>query len=252
MGRIRAILFDLGDTLVDFGPVDTLRLFTEGAHVAYEYLKGLSQPLPTFDQFRRRQLRAIRWHYLKSRLTRREFNSLDLLGRLAQRMGHELTAEQTLQLAWCWYEPLSRCARVERGLGEMLSEFRSDGIRLGLVSNTFVPGQVLDRHLEQLGLLEHFPVRVYSCDVRFRKPHPEIFQIALDRLDVAASEAAFVGDDLVADVGGARRAGMITVLKDPEGQNRRGRVRPAHRIRSLLELRGIVASYNRPAAAGAG
>ncbi len=244
MTRIKGILFDLGDTLLDFGPVDTLKLFAEGARGAYAYLQRISQPLPKFAKFHRRQLRAVQWHVLKSHLTRREFNSLDVLGRTGRAMGHNLTPEQTEELAWLWYEPISRCVTVEDGLGEILEGFRRDGLALAVVSNTFVPGQVLDRHMAQLGLLEYFPTRLYSCDVRHRKPHPKIFSMCLERLGILPGEAIFVGDKLRADVAGAARVGMITILKDPSGARRSRRIRPDHRITSLHQLPEIVAGYN--------
>jgi HAD superfamily hydrolase (TIGR01450 family) len=52
------------------------------------------------------------------------------------------------------------------------------------------------------------------------KPHPPIFEIALERLGCRAPEAAMVGDSLAADVAGGRAAGMVTVWVDPEGEGR--------------------------------
>ncbi|MDY7010428.1 MAG: HAD family hydrolase [Planctomycetota bacterium] len=244
MTRIKGILFDLGDTLLDFGPVDTLKLFVEGARLAYAYLQQLGQPVPPFAKYHRRQLRAVQWSLLKSHLTRREFNSLDVLVRTSKSMGQKLTPEQTEELAWLWYEPLSRCVTVEDRLEELLEGFRRNGLSLAVISNTFVPGQVLDRHMAELGLLEYFPVRIYSCDVRYRKPHPKIFQICLDRLGISPSEAIFVGDKLRPDITGAAQAGIISVLKDPSGARRNHRIRPDHRITTLRQLPEIVAGYN--------
>ena len=44
------------------------------------------------------------------------------------------------------------------------------------------------------------------------KPHPAIFRVALDQLGVAPENAVYVGDRLVADVGGAQARGMKAVL----------------------------------------
>lgn len=244
MSRIKAILFDLGDTLIDFGPLDTRELFSRGARLAYRYLQQLGYKLPPFVRYHWGQFWAVRWHYFKSRITGREFNALDVLGATSRRMGCPLSQEQMVELAWQWYLPLSRRGTVEEGLHDMLLAFRRAGLALGIVSNTFVPGEVLDRHLAQLGLLEHFPVRVYSCDVRYRKPDPRIFQIALGRLGVAGPDTMFVGDKINADVAGAEEMEMISVLKDPSGVKRRRGVRPAHRITSLRELPDVVASYD--------
>jgi putative hydrolase of the HAD superfamily len=242
--RVKGVLFDLGDTLLDFAQLDVTSLFEAGARLTYDYLQTLGKSLPSFATYHSRQLRALRWNYFKSKLTRREFNSLDLLGRLATGMGHELTGDQTLELAWRWYEPLSRCATSEEGLEDLLRRLGEQGIKLGLVSNTFVPAEVLDRHLEQLGLLEMLPVRVYSCRVGYRKPHPGIFAIALRQAGLEAGQAMFVGDSPRADILGANRAGMISVLKDPAGRYDGASVKPHHRIQRLSELPDILAQYN--------
>jgi putative hydrolase of the HAD superfamily len=242
--KINGILFDLGDTLLDFGKVDVLGMFEAGARLAYEYLQSLGQPLPSFAKYHRRQLWAIRWNFFKSRFTRREFNSLEVLGKLGIHMGHRLTPDQTQELAWQWYMPLSRQAKVEEGTRALLEGFRDAGLKLGLVSNTFLPGTVLDRHLAAENLLDLLPVRVYSCDVLFRKPNPNIFAAALSRTGLSAASTLFVGDSPTADIEGANRAGLISVLKDPTDRHRTHSAHPRHRIRRLAELRDIVREYN--------
>ncbi len=241
---VEGILFDLGDTLLDFGRVDVRGLFEDGARLAYQYLEELGQPVPSFSRFHRKQLWAIRWNYLKSRLTRREFNALDLIGVTSRRMGQQLTEEQTAELAWLWYEPLSDCATIEPDLPELLARWADDRLLLGVVSNTFVPGEVLDRHLERLGLLKYLPIRIYSCDVRYRKPNPNIFRLALDPSGLLAERVLFVGDSPRADIEGARRFGMRTVLKDPSGRFDDADVPADYRIRRLAELDSVLAACN--------
>lgn len=233
---IRGILFDLGDTLLDFGKINAPRLFEAGGKLAYAYLRRLKQPLPPFWRYYRHQLLSIRWNYLRSRLTGREFNSLDLMKRIAREFGQQLTPEQFAELAWLWYRPLGRCARVEEGLHEMLARLRETGLTLGVVSNTFLPAPVLDRHLGQVELLEHLPVRVYSSDVGYRKPRREIFQEAFRQAELTPGETVFVGDSPRADIHGARRMGMRTILKDPADRYHRRGHRADRRIRSILEL----------------
>ena len=242
--RIRGILFDLGDTLLDFGTVDVPSVFESGARRAHEYLIGQSFRLPSLAKYHRRQLWAIRWNYFKSKFTRREFNALDLLGRLSARLGHRLSREQALELAWRWYEPLSRQATVEDALAGTLLRLSRAGLKLGLVSNTFVPGQVLDRHLAEIGLLDLLPVRIYSCQVRYRKPNPVIFRLALERAGLAAGETMFVGDSLQADIRGANNVGMVSVLKDPAGRHVEDKGGAMHRVAKLAELEELVAGYN--------
>ena len=244
--QIKSILFDLGDTLLDFGKVNVSGLFRLGARLTYDYLCDLSQPLPSFAQYHRRQLRAFRWRTIKSRITGREFNALDLVERLTSRMGHHLTGDQMLELAWLMYLPLSRRASIESGVRRMLADFTRKGLTLGVISNTCIPGQALDRHLQEEHLLELLPMRVYSCDVGFRKPSRAIFLEALKRTGVHPAETMFVGNSLRADIRGANRVGMVTVLKDPANRHRCSWIRPAHRIRQIVELQSLVAKYDNP------
>ncbi len=241
---IKAILFDLGDTLLDFGEVNLRALFNQGARGAYDYLLKLGHPLPPFARYHSRHLRAVHWNVLKSAIVRREFNTLHVMTRLCRRMGLSLDSKQLLELCWLWYEPLSRRAVVEPGLQDMLQGFINDGLQIALTSNTFVPGEVLDRHLESEKLLDFFPVRVYSCQVGFRKPDPRIFMEALNRLGLQAREAIFVGDSPKSDIRGANRVEMISVLRDRTGRYAQLRYRPTHRIRSILELSSIIAQYD--------
>jgi len=242
--KVRGIFFDLGDTLLDFHSVHVDRIFQEGSQAAYEYLQQRGKRLPEMRRYRRKNFRAIRREFFKSRFTRREFNSLDLLRRLSRRMGHGLTDEEAVEVAWRYYEPLRRQATTEANLPDVLQRLRGRGLTLGVISNTFVPSEVLDRHLEQEGLLDLLPIRVYSCDVRFRKPHRRIFRIALNQADLEPTETMYVGDSLREDIRGANSAGLISVLKDPTERYRHRSIHPRHRIAKLAELPEIVARYN--------
>jgi HAD superfamily hydrolase (TIGR01509 family) len=93
----------------------------------------------------------------------------------------------------------------------LLESLRARGLKLGLVSNAFDPGWLLQRDLEQMGLAERLDFAVFSSEVGKRKPHPAIFERALDALEVAAVETVFVGDRLYEDVRGAGELGMTTV-----------------------------------------
>ena len=240
MNMPRAILFDLGDTLIDFEPMDTRAIFREAATATYDFLNQRGRTLPPFDQYCRRQFKAIRWAYFWSKLRRREFNSLRLLRTFCTDLGLSLDEAELLELAWLWYAPLVQHSSAEDELSATLAGLRRAGFLLGLVSNTFIAGPIHDRHLQLHGLLEFFPVRVYSSDTGYRKPDRRIFQIALDRLGVSASETVFVGDLIKTDIVGARRMGMKTVIKQPWGTSRSHRLADFV-IRQISELPDVLA-----------
>jgi putative hydrolase of the HAD superfamily len=93
----------------------------------------------------------------------------------------------------------------------LLEALRESGLTLGLVSNAFDPGWLLHRDLEQMGLAERLDFSVFSSEVGIRKPHPAIFERALEALEVKPAHALFVGDRLYEDVRGAAELGMTTV-----------------------------------------
>jgi phosphoglycolate phosphatase-like HAD superfamily hydrolase len=66
------------------------------------------------------------------------------------------------------------------------------------------------REIAEFGLAPFFPVLVTSEDVANRKPHPEALALALSRLEVPASQAAYVGDS-PEDIQMARAAGVLAV-----------------------------------------
>lgn len=103
--------------------------------------------------------------------------------------------------------PSHQLASTTHALLELL---RSRGLRLGIVSNAFDPPALLHRDLERLGVAERVDAAVFASDVGWRKPHPAIFERALELLEVSAERTLFVGDSLGGDLGGAAALGMRT------------------------------------------
>ena len=94
---------------------------------------------------------------------------------------------------------------------EVVAGLKRRGFRLGVVSNA--EGRV-EQDLESAGYRGLFETVVDSHVVGVEKPDPEIFRIALQRLDSAAEHAVYVGDLPAVDLAGARAAGIAPVLLD--------------------------------------
>lgn len=124
---------------------------------------------------------------------------------------------------------------------DVLEALRRRGFRLGLITNSFTPMWMRDIELEAYGLLEYFPVRITSGDTGYMKPHPAIFQRALDLLGVSPYEAAYVGDRPANDIVGANEIGMFSIFMSPPHLERElGDVVPDVTIGSLSELLDLV------------
>jgi putative hydrolase of the HAD superfamily len=213
---IDAVLFDLGDTIIDFGVGrrEAEVLFRQGAKLTYEDLRGRRQVnLPGYERYFKTHYRIMQRAYIWSKISGRDFSYQDVLTRAGAKLELNLTPDDLHRLSRLWYQPINLASRIDDGVGEMLNELRSSGIKMGIVSNTLVPDHCLDNHLHEEGLLEFFPVRIYSSNVRYRKPHPKIFEIALEKIGATAARTLFIGDVLKADISGARKAGMRTIWK---------------------------------------
>ena len=230
---IRAVLFDFDDTLVDFSPSDAKRLFREGASRCYAYLSAHELALPTFETFCRQQrwiARKIEWI---RRLSGGEPDMRRILRRICRDYRLQRDQVSLAKLGWLWYEPITEHASVAGDVLPTLRALRAGGTELGLVVNSAFPGAVIDRHLEDLGLLEFFPTRAYSTDVGARKPDVRLFSAALESMHVKAAETMFVGDDTKVDILGARRVGMTTIHRS---SNRRGSTVADYVVTKLSEL----------------
>jgi len=242
--KIKAVLFDLGETLLHFGRIKVRRFFREGALLTYEYLKGLGQPVGGFWFYFWRNLLSVRFHYCLSKVSGRDFNTLKLLKNYGLRNGIRLNEQQWRHLAWLWYEPLSKIGQIEPGTKETLRSLKDLGLSLGILSNTFINSSTLERHLGQLEILEFFQVRVYSYEFHFRKPDTRIFRIAAERIGQTPEHILFVGDRLDNDIRPARQVGMRVVVKD--AYTNAGKQVPAgvRKVRGLCELPQVIAEIN--------
>jgi len=244
--EIRAVLFDLGETVLNFGKFRATRVFRQGARLSYDYLKSHAQPVGSFEYYCWRNLIALRVRHLISNITKRDFNSSALLRGIGTKKGIKLDGQQWREFAWHWYEPLSKIATVEPTAKETFAKLVELGLKLGIVSNTFVSRHSLERHLKQIGILEFFTMRMYSYEFDFRKPDLRIFRIAIERIGEAAGNILYVGDRIDMDIEPAVKVGMQPVLKT--AYTNAGKTQPegAWKITQLSELPDLITQINAP------
>ena len=104
--------------------------------------------------------------------------------------------------------------RVPEALPGALSRWRAAGGRVSIISNS---EGMLPQLFARVGLAEHFEHIVDSHLEGVRKPDRALFELALQRADVAAAQSVYLGDLPDVDVAGAQNAGMSAVLIDPYG-----------------------------------
>jgi len=91
----------------------------------------------------------------------------------------------------------------------------SEQCKLGLISN-FTHAPVVYSSLKQMGINKFFNAIVVSEANGYRKPSEHIFNEALDKLQVKACEAVYVGDSPVEDIKGAKEVGLRAVFVESQ------------------------------------
>jgi putative hydrolase of the HAD superfamily len=242
--QIKAVVFDLGETLLNFGKVETMRVFRQSATQTYDYLISHGQPAGKFWWYFIRNIAAIQVRNLWGKITGRDFDALSLLKSFGIRRGYKLSEEQWREVGWLWYEPLSRIAKVEPDIKETLGKLKGMGLKLGILSNTFISAGSLDRQLGQLGILDFFPYRLYSYQFDFRKPDRRIFEAAIAKTGEPAENILFVGDRIYVDIMPALKMGMHAVLKSAYTNMGKEVPNGVRRIDRIAELPGIIEKVN--------
>jgi HAD superfamily hydrolase (TIGR01509 family) len=123
---------------------------------------------------------------------------------------------------------------------DTLRRLRALAIPVALVSNGRYTADVRRPLLARFGLTEDLiDAFVFSSDVMRPKPQPEPFEQALRLLAVEPADAVLVGDDLAADIRGAKALGMTTVWKLNGRHDPPAAAEADYQIHDLCELFGL-------------
>ncbi len=253
MNGVRAVVFDLFDTLVDLHleripPGEHAgRRITGTAHLLHE---ALSREVDvTFERFVEvlgetdSEFRDSRYAKGLELPTEERFTAfLERLGVDRPDLVETLTAVHMGALRE-QVEILDHHVPLMRTLG--------GHVRLALCSN-FSHSKTALEVLDDAGLRDHLDAIVISDVAGIRKPRPEIFQQVLDELGTSPEATLHVGDNLSADIGGASGLGLRTVwitrrIPDPDARlQAHDGPAPDYTINDLSELLPLVESLRRP------
>lgn len=120
-----------------------------------------------------------------------------------------LTLPNVNEISEHWWTHFPSCTVQMSGLYAVVIGLREKSITLGIITKG--KGMTQNTKIEHLRIRSLFDVVIVSEEVNVRKPEKRIFQIALDRLNISASEAWFVGDNVERDIVGAMSVGMSTI-----------------------------------------
>lgn len=236
---LKAFIFDLGGTLLHYesASADILELNNRGFVALYNYLSANDQvvlPEAAFLTAVRARV-TVEW---QSALASFLGSSIETpLKTALSELGLRLNDDEWQAARQAFFAPIQNAVEPRYGAQPTLQALKDQGMSLGLLSNTFWAADIHDADLARFGLLDLLPTRLYSCDIRRIKPHPEAFQMALAAMGVEPNEAVYVGDRLKTDVEPAREVGLWGVLiKTPFRDEQSRHILPDAVISELPEL----------------
>jgi putative hydrolase of the HAD superfamily len=216
------VVFDLWETLVDWPHQESLVL-------RQRWSERLGIDLERLDEL---------W-YEPAAYRRRESGPLaPLLRVICEETGSGADVDELIE----WRVEMTRRFLVPRaGVLDTIAQLRSNGLKVGLISNCTEDVVLAWEHTKLSGV---FDAVVFSAQVGCVKPEPEIYELVCGALGVTASECVFVGDGANDELGGAERFGMTPVLIHRAGEAPPWdglRDWPGLRVTSIPEILALVA-----------
>lgn len=240
MSQIKGIIFDLGNTLIRFTG-DWQPIIQQGAQaMARWYVK---------KKHIRLDEAALVHAFLSERANRpidkthQEIPASESLRTALQKIDAPPAAEAHVGAALkVYFEPEAKLWQPYPDAVETLRLLREQGYRLGLYSNAS-DDPFIQRLVNKAGLRPWLSPTFSSAGWGWRKPKPEPFRLIADRWQLPPESIVMIGDTLRADVLGAQKAGMrsILVTMDESPTNRQNRhIIPTATAASLSELPEII------------
>ncbi|MFE4370672.1 HAD family hydrolase [Streptomyces sp. NPDC056835] len=224
---LRAVLWDIDDTLFDYTSADRAGMRT---HLAAE---GLADRFPTVDRAlgRWREITDLNWERFAAGET-------DFPGQRRDRVRMFLGAELSDAEADAWFERYivhfeSAWSLFPDSLA-VLDGLAAD-YRQAVLSNSSFRNQ--DRKLRVLGVRDHFEAVLCAAELGVSKPDAAAFHAACAALALDPREVAYVGNEPDIDAGGAVAAGLAGVWLDRGGIGGRPEL---VRITDLGQLPGLL------------
>lgn len=199
----RMILFDYGDTLLYEPDIDLLR----GEEALFQYVKSNKNGVSAaeacaFSLKLIADIRALRGSGL-------EIHEWQFLRLLYEHLEIELSISYP-EAEKVFFDN-SHTGAVMPGADILLDYINTRGIRSGVISNIMFSGAALRDRIDRLLPGNRFEFIITSSEYVFRKPSRYLFELALKKAELDASEVWFCGDNIEADIEGAAAAGIFPV-----------------------------------------
>jgi HAD superfamily hydrolase (TIGR01549 family) len=204
---VKAVLFDFADTLVHTERFD----YDTCLRKMLQSLGKNGIPV-SFENFKQGYFDSRDRFYRETEKTLEEQDFAERIRETLESCGVKLSAndERIQEAAGAFSDCFTESLTIDRYLPSLLEQLHKK-YKLAVVSNMSF-AEAIFQSLRKLDIAKHFDAITVSGVTGWRKPSPRIFLEALQALDVKAEETVLVGDSRIADIEGAKKLGMKTVL----------------------------------------
>lgn len=207
------LFFDLDRTLWDFERNSEYAL-----QFLYEKYK-LSDFYPNFSAFhgKYKKINEELWNLYRYQKIKKEVLRVQRFSDTLKNEGvHDMQLANNLANDYVAISP--RQTQLFPGTIEVLEDLKKENHRLHIITNGFKEIQHIK--LSNSGISNYFDIILCSEEVGKNKPHQDVFHAALNLAKAKSLASFMIGDDYEADILGAKKVGMQTILFDPNKENR--------------------------------
>jgi HAD superfamily hydrolase (TIGR01549 family) len=213
---IRGVIFDLGGTLMYFdGDWRQVVPAALDKFVAYLSGNGLGIDLQQFSETFWQNLQAA-WRSTNANWV--EYPTERVVRETLAQFGHPRASDQMVRRALeHFYAPMEEHWHAYPDACSTLEALNARHLRCGLISNSD-DDAFIHRLVSKFGFTPWVDPVISSAAGPWAKPDARIFQLVVERWRIPPEELVMVGDQPLADVFGAHRAGMKAILLTGRGQ----------------------------------
>lgn len=235
---VDAVIFDWGGTLTPWHEVDFDRIWRSYAS-AYDSLTGAE-----LDDLVRRLWQSEERVWKRGK----EEHVSGTIDQVVSGAGLDPGGDAHERALRAYFRAWEGHTFTDPAVSELFAGLRSDGVRVGVLSNTLWPRETHHGWFERDGVADLIDGAVYSSELAWVKPHEEAFRAAMRAVGVEdPSRCVYVGDRLFEDVYGPQSLGMRAVhvphSNIPEHQRGHTEGKPDAVIHGLDELHAIVRGW---------
>lgn len=225
--RYDVLIFDLDDTLLDFGMTEKHAL--HNLFMEYGLPNGVKDYLPSY-----KAISKVLWEDLEHGRTNLAELKVERFKRLFLEEALDINAEI---FGHQYIENLGKEVHMIEGVEEMFANL--SGCRFAVLTNGFTIAQ--HARIGGSSLKDLFEVIITSEEVGFQKPQAEVFEYAMDKLQILdKSRVLMIGDSLSSDIQGGNNYGIDTCWFNPHGKKNVTAIQPTFEIQTWDQLVEIV------------